>query len=705
MLRIFARSIAVFYFLLTLNACSQANEIIVLEEEPHTQVIELSEGEELRQIELQLEPGAVKRFRISTDQFVAKLQQTGATPARLSVKYYDLEASSETEESPTVYALASDEAARNWTLRVHNEGQSLLNASISVRGLVRDTEVETTPQLSPLRSYDIAIAPNTTLRRRVSAENIVAAFANESSETRAKLRIKHYQLTYEVETNQPVVETASDTATARNWSVMITNISDEELKGTLSVYDRDTYRTFYAEEPETPGVEASVVFSPQSYHESHLPLIAEALESAQHTIDVAMYSMSDHSSRVALGDAVARGVRVRVLFDGASSDRGQDDGTRSHHLESMNVDVRYVNKILHHKYALIDGIEYDQSGESGTLVSGSGNWSYGAASIYDENTLFIQGDRYLLEAYQREFNHLWTHSRDFEGGAVGQSTDVATVEVGNSPRNSEAVFTSDNFSVYQSSRYGWTFRVEAGRNRVANRIIDLIMNAESSISIASGHMRSNSIAEALIAKQQANPELEIRILLDGQEYISASYNNTQQRKQEECLENAGDSESKRQRCIDVGYLYSYDLSQAGLDLRFKYYAFRWNYSYAKQMHHKYIIIDDTIVATGSYNLSDHAEHNTFENITILRGESYEEVIEAYVDNFDFMWNRGNSNYETMMSELPTMDVIPLVFDSMAITQPQVAALKQLISTLCPAVWSQEFRSEPSAHQSCDVLSQ
>jgi len=705
MLRIFARSIAVFCFLLTLNACSQASERIALQEDPHTQVIELSEGEELRQIELQLEPGAVKRFRISTDQFVAKLQQAGSTPARLSVKYYDLEASSETEESPTVYALASDEAARNWTLRVHNEGESLLSASISVRGLVRDSEVDTTPQLSALRSYDVTIAPNTTLRRRVSAENIVASFVNQSSETRAKLRVKHYQLEYEVETNQPLVETASDTATTRNWSVMLTNVSDEELKGTLSVYDRDTYRAFYAEEPATPSVQASVVFSPRSYHESHLPRIAEALESAQHTIDVAMYSMSDHSSRVALGDAVARGVRVRVLFDGASSDRRQDDGTRSHHLESMNVDVRYVNKILHHKYALIDGVEYDPSGESGTLISGSGNWSYGAASIYDENTLFIQSDRHLLEAYQREFNHLWTHSRDFEGGAVGLSTDVAVVEVGSSPNSSEAVFTSDNFSVYQSSRYGWTFRVEAGRNRVANRIIDLIMNAESSISIASGHMRSNSIAEALIAKQQANPELEIRILLDGQEYISASYNNTQQRKQEECLENAGDSESKRQRCIDVGYLYSYDLSQAGLDLRFKYYAFRWDYSYAKQMHHKYIIIDDTIVATGSYNLSDNAEHNTFENITILRGESYEDVIEAYVDNFDFMWNRGNGDYETMMSELPTMDVIPLVFDSMAITQPQVAALKQLISTLCPAVWSQEFRSEPSAHRSCDVLSQ
>ena len=704
-MRIFAQYFVVFCLFFALTGCSKPTETVSLQEDLHTQVIELSEGEELRQISVQLDPGAVKRFRISTDQFVAQLQQGGATPTRLSVKYYDLENSSDTSLAPTVYALAPTEAARNWTLRIHNEGDDVLTANISVRGLVRDTEVEVTPQLEALRTYDISLDPGASVRRRVGAQNIVAAFDNATESARAKLRVKHYELEYEVETTHPVVHTASTTSGNRNWTIIITNVSDEHLQGKLSVFDREDYLAFEAEQPQPADVEAAVVFSPRSYHQSHLPRIIEALNAAEHTVDVAMYSMSDSSSRQALGDAAARGVRVRVLFDGASSDRKKDSGTRSHHLEGMNVDVRYVNKILHHKYALIDGVEHDATGVSGTLISGSGNWSYGAASIYDENTLFIKGDRYLLEAYQNEFNHLWTHSRDFEGEATPISTDVSEIEVGNSVAASEAVFTSDNFSVYESSRYGWTFRVESGRNRVANRLIDLIMNAETSISIASGHMRSYSIAQALIAKQQANPELEIRVLLDGQEYISASYNGTQQRKQETCLETAGDNESKRQKCMDVGYLYSYDLSQAGLELRFKYYAFRWDYSYAKQMHHKYIIIDDSIVATGSYNLSDNAEHNTFENVTILRGDSYEEVVEAYVSNFDYMWNRGNEDYETLMAELPTLDVIPLVFDSMAISQPQVAALKQLIASLCPAVWSDAFRSEPSANRSCDVLSQ
>ena len=703
-MRIFAQFSVVFCCVLTLVACSVPVEPAHIDvQTPHH--IELSEGEELRQITINLAPGAIKRFRISTDQFVANLQQGGTTPARLSVKYYDLEASSQTEISPTVYAIAEDEAARNWTLRVHNEGEENLLATISVRGLVRDTEVPAAPRLDALRSYEISLDPGSSVRRRVSAVNLIAAFQNESQHNRAKLRLKNYELEYEVETVEPVVQTASNTTQRRNWTIVLTNVGEHQLEGTLSVYDRDTYIAFHESDAATNNIEASVVFSPQGYHQSHLPRIVEALQNAEQTIDVAMYSMSDSTTRQALGDAAERGVRVRVLFEGAVSDRKKESGTRSHHLEDMNVDVRYVNKILHHKYALIDGVEVDATGNSGVLISGSGNWSYGAASIYDENTLFIQGDRYLLETYQQEFNYLWAHSRDFEGGAEPISTDVLPIEIGESSAGSEAVFTSDNFSVYQSSRYGWTFRVEAGRNRVANRLIDLIMNAQESISIASGHMRSNAIAEALMAKQEATPDIEIRILLDGQEYVSESYNNTQKNKQAACLENAGDSESKRQKCLDVGFLYSYELSQSGLDLRFKYYAFRWDYSYAKQMHHKYMVIDDEIVATGSYNLSDNAEHNTFENVTILRADTYGETVAAYVDNFDFMWNRGNAAYDDFMNELPTLDVIPLVFDSMALTQPQVAELKRTIALLCPAVWSDEFRSNPSSNRTCDVLSQ
>jgi len=46
----------------------------------------------------------------------------------------------------------------------------------------------------------------------------------------------------------------------------------------------------------------------------------------------------------------------------------------------------------------------------------------------------------------------------------------------------------------------------------------------------------------------------------------------------------------------------------------------------------------------------------------------------------------------------------LVFESMALSQPQIAQLKRLIAELCPDVWSDAFRAEPAAHQSCDILS-
>ena len=63
-----------FFVVVTLVACSVPVEPAHIDvQTPHH--IELSEGEELRQITINLAPGAIKRFRISLDQFVANLQQ------------------------------------------------------------------------------------------------------------------------------------------------------------------------------------------------------------------------------------------------------------------------------------------------------------------------------------------------------------------------------------------------------------------------------------------------------------------------------------------------------------------------------------------------------------------------------------------------------------------------------------------------------
>ena len=141
---------------------------------------------------------------------------------------------------------------------------------------------------------------------------------------------------------------------------------------------------------------ANVIFSPNIYAQSHNVRVAQIIDAAQHSLDIAMYSYSDAGIATSLENAVRRGVQIRFIFETANKDRKLDPSergnTKSGRLEAMGIDVRWVNKIMHHKFVIVDGPRDELSrAETATLVTGSGNWSNGAATRYDENTLFLTG--------------------------------------------------------------------------------------------------------------------------------------------------------------------------------------------------------------------------------------------------------------------------------------------------------------------------
>ncbi len=568
-------------------------------------------------------------------------------------------------------------------------------------GQTNSVELSHLDGVEPLRTMTLSLAPGRTKRYRVKTEHFEAHLSQTGS-VPARLSGKHYSIDIYGETGTtPFVRAESEDVQVRNWTLRVQNLGSETLHATVKVYHLDD---LVVAEPElTPALETEVIFSPMPYYQSHLERIKERIENAERSIDVAMYSMSDTSIRNALGEAAERGVAIRVLFDPASSERKNPEGTRSAHLESMGMDVRYVNKIMHHKFAIFDGVQNEGDDAAlTTLVTGSGNWSYGGASKYDENTVITRGDVELANTFQSEFNHLWANSRDFEYNddlSYFETTLVERPEL-ESVDGLDVAFTSDNFTTYISSRYGPTFRVRTGYNTVADRLVSLINEAEESIWIASGHMRSRPIADALKAKHLSNPDLDIRIYLDGQEYISGWKQGDQVRKLAECLEEAGGRSSKEQKCYDVGYYFSYELGNAGMDVRYKYYAFRWNYSYAVQMHHKYIIVDGNKVASGSYNFSDNAEHNTIENVVIYSANRYPEVVTAFIENFQSIWNTGEGLLEGLITVVETDDTFPIVFDSMALTWTEVTRLKNAIRENCPEIYSDEFRDNPTDHLTC-----
>jgi phosphatidylserine/phosphatidylglycerophosphate/cardiolipin synthase-like enzyme len=453
------------------------------------------------------------------------------------------------------------------------------------------------------------------------------------------------------------------------------------------------------------GVE--VVFSPQPAESSHLARIAREIDAAQSSIDIAMYSYSDAKIASALAAAVQRGVKVRFVFNDAGPDArlstlAARSASRTGKIEASGVDVRFVNKVMHHKFMIVDGPRDDLAkAKSAKLVTGSANWSSSAATRFDENTLFVSGNEELALRFQREFDTMWTHTRDFVGRdpALPQSLSSALVAddaIADRP-DEHVFFTSQNFSVRDT-----TFS-STGANTVADALVAAIQGATKSIHVASGHLRSRPVAEALAAKKRAMPSLDVRVYLDGQEYIARSTHEGQLDDLEECLAAAGASLARQRACTDKGFLFGYQIdADGGIDVRYKYYAYRWDHGYAPQMHHKYMVVDGATLFTGSYNLSDNAEHATFENMTMWKGPANAALVKAFEENFERIWKTGRdeARLAELLQKVATAPTIPIVFEPMALTHAEVTDLKAKIRAACPAVDSAEFRQNASLHLSC-----
>jgi phosphatidylserine/phosphatidylglycerophosphate/cardiolipin synthase-like enzyme len=213
------------------------------------------------------------------------------------------------------------------------------------------------------------------------------------------------------------------------------------------------------------------------------------------------------------------------------------------------------------------------------------------------------------------------------------------------------------------------------------------------------------VVDALVAQRAAHPELKIRVYLDGQEYSSEWYFLHEMEEYADCVYEAGSSAEALGECEDIGAHFGYALHEAGIPVRYKYGSYRWDYRYAIQMHHKYLIIDGSTVASGSYNLSPNAEYGTIENLVVYSAARYPELVEAFVQNMDAIWETGRPGglYPALMDEITngTESTFPIVFEPMALTWDEIKALKDAIDDNCPEIDSWEYRRYPSSNRSCE----
>jgi phosphatidylserine/phosphatidylglycerophosphate/cardiolipin synthase-like enzyme len=411
------------------------------------------------------------------------------------------------------------------------------------------------------------------------------------------------------------------------------------------------------------GRSVSVVFSPQPLEASHLVGVAKLIDEATETVDIAMYSYS-HADPVrgAIERAVARGLKIRFLADGELA----ASASKVAGLEALGIDVRRVTKIMHHKLAVIDGPRDDATlgrAESAKIVTGSGNWSSGAATLYDENTLFLRGYPELALRIQRDFDTLWAGSKDVVYSPLswdktrGAITDALIAQ--HEDDASHAWFTSPNFK--PTAGGGWSV---LGTTVVTDQLVAAILSAKKSIEIASGHYVSIPIAQAVADAVEANPALAVTMALDCQEATRSG--------EPDALKKA--------------------VEQAGGSIHYKCNTYRWHYKLAKQMHHKYLVIDGTRLYTGSLNFSDNAETSTFENMLLFQGSEHAPLVKAYRDNLEKIRAYGRDDdlaaLAELESEIETGETVPLVWEPpISMDQATYLALRDLIRAHCPATKS------------------
>ena len=162
-----------------------------------------------------------------------------------------------------------------------------------------------------------------------------------------------------------------------------------------------------------------VLFAPHRRHDRNhgLELIAEQLDQAKRSIDLALFVFSAQELADVLASKRDQGVEIRVLVDPGFAHRSYSEwldlqglAMADHRcrleannnpwetpLETVGVPRLPRGDKLHHKFAVID---------NKTVITGSFNWSPAAAHTNDETVLVIHSPT-LAAHFSREMERLW----------------------------------------------------------------------------------------------------------------------------------------------------------------------------------------------------------------------------------------------------------------------------------------------------------
>lgn len=129
--------------------------------------------------------------------------------------------------------------------------------------------------------------------------------------------------------------------------------------------------------------------------------IEQKLQTADTTVEVAMYTFTSLQLRDALIRAADRGVVVRICLDRSDENAGINAevalGLENSGSVQLKQGLSFAGEKIHHKFTVIDET---------SLMTGSFNFTDSADMRNDENLLYIV-DPVIAGQYTAAFNELW----------------------------------------------------------------------------------------------------------------------------------------------------------------------------------------------------------------------------------------------------------------------------------------------------------
>ena len=307
-----------------------------------------------------------------------------------------------------------------------------------------------------------------------------------------------------------------------------------------------------------------------------------ALDATQNTMDLALLEVMHADLAQAVLRAHARGVKVRIVMDSMHVYPEKANQHRSAEIQQfldagipmLMLRGRDKYGLMHNKFAVLDGE---------VVWSGSANWSRAADNVHQENATYTN-DAHRLAGFQKVWDWMWSLSKPF-GEPAGRAD-------GKTPPQDPArpvAFHGEGFPAYAF----------APGDAAEGFLLKAIHASQRTLDIAMFSCTSGKIKEALLEARARG--VKVRIVFDKAQFRYLP---------------------PMMWFVDNGF----DVLLGE--------GFRPGKS---AMHHKFVVFDGELVQNGSYNWTDGAKFNNFENVQFWTDPA---MVSAYVAGYERLRDRS-----------------------------------------------------------------